>query len=96
MARLSNINSCLLTAKYDWTSSTTSNQETSPTQVFYYQPTRLALVNNDESLYPYNVIETKTKIRGKGKALVLRFESEEGKDFELLGWGLPFEAKTRE
>lgn len=35
---------------------------------------------------PYSVIQTRLKLRGKGRALRLRFESETGKDFSLLGY----------
>lgn len=34
----------------------------------------------------YLVAVSKNKIRGRGKALQLRFTSEEGKEFNLLGW----------
>jgi hypothetical protein len=36
--------------------------------------------------YPYDTIVTRTKIRGKGRVMRLRFESEQGKDFYLIGW----------
>ena len=38
--------------------------------------------------YPDTVVDTRLKIRGKGKSMRLRFESEEGKDFHLLGYGV--------
>jgi hypothetical protein len=38
--------------------------------------------------YPESVITTRLKIRGHGKSLRIRYESEEGKDFILLGWGM--------
>lgn len=37
---------------------------------------------------PETVIRTRLKLRGKGKSVRLRFESEEGKDFVLLGYGI--------
>lgn len=36
----------------------------------------------------YLVAISKNKVRGKGRTLQIRFESEEGKDFQLLGWGI--------
>jgi hypothetical protein len=36
--------------------------------------------------YPYDTIVCRTKIRGKGRVMRLRFESEQGKDFYLIGW----------
>lgn len=37
---------------------------------------------------PSTVINTRLKLRGRGKSVRLRFEGEDGKDFVLLGWGL--------
>ena len=37
---------------------------------------------------PETMIRTRLKLRGKGKSLRLKFESESGKDFILLGYGL--------
>lgn len=37
---------------------------------------------------PETVINTRLKLRGKGKTVRFRFDSEEGKDFVLLGYGL--------
>jgi hypothetical protein len=36
--------------------------------------------------YPNTVIATRLKMRGRGRSMRVRFESEEGKDFNLLGW----------
>lgn len=36
--------------------------------------------------YPYNSIITRNRIRGRGRVLKLRFESETGKDFQLQGY----------
>jgi len=38
--------------------------------------------------YPDSVITTRLKTRGHGRSMRIRYESEEGKDFILLGWGL--------
>jgi len=51
---------------------------------------KLPLFANPSSLstfgYPYDTISTRLKLRGRGKSFKIRFESEEGKDFNLLGW----------
>lgn len=36
--------------------------------------------------YPHSVISTRLKIRGRGRNYNIKFESEAGKDFHLLGW----------
>ncbi len=38
--------------------------------------------------YPESVITTRLKVRGKGRSMRIRYESEQGKDFILLGWGI--------
>lgn len=38
--------------------------------------------------YPTTVIISRLKIRGRGRVVRLRWESEEGKDFHLLGWNM--------
>lgn len=38
--------------------------------------------------YPSSVIATRLKLRGRGRSMRLKFESEQGKDFVLLGHGM--------
>ena len=38
--------------------------------------------------YPESVIATRLKLRGKGRVVKVRFESESGKDFILLGYSM--------
>ena len=38
--------------------------------------------------YPEDVVTTRLKIRGNGRSMRIKYESEAGKDFVLLGWGL--------
>lgn len=93
MAVTSQIYSCKLIGKFDFSNALSSNKET-PSQEVYKLPTLRHTNAGSEDDYPFEVIETKSKVRGNGKALVLRWESTTGKDFELLGWALPFEMTT--
>jgi hypothetical protein len=43
----------------------------------------------------YLVAIARNKIRGRGRALQLRYTSEAGKDFNLLGWGLVITKNTK-
>lgn len=55
-----------------------------------YRLTRPVVVDSGDLSnfdYPETVVSTKLKIRGKGESVRFRFESEEGKDFVLLGYG---------
>ena len=38
--------------------------------------------------YPDTIITSRLKIRGTGRSVRLRFESEQGKDFVLVGYGV--------
>lgn len=38
--------------------------------------------------YPEDVITSRVKIRGHGRSMRVKYESEQGKDFLLLGWGM--------
>ena len=53
-------------------------------------PTNLAVWD-----YPENIVTTRLKMRGKGRNMRLRFESEQGKDFVLLGFGVINATNTR-
>ena len=41
------------------------------------------------------VVVTKNKLRGSGKTLSLKIQSEEGKDMKLLGWSVQAVALTK-
>lgn len=46
-------------------------------------------------VYPDTVVSNRLKIRGKGRQMTLKFESEEGKDFHLLGFDVISNSKGR-
>lgn len=84
--------SLLVSAYWDFRNSTSST----PQQAYRlkYVP-----VVNTSSLntwdYPENVVTTRLKMRGRGRSMRLRFESEQGKDFVLLGFGIISAANPR-
>lgn len=45
--------------------------------------------------YPEEIVTTRLKMRGHGRSMRLRFESEQGKDFVLLGFGVIHAANSR-
>lgn len=49
---------------------------------------------SDTFKYGYEVITTKNRIRGVGKAISMRIYSEAGKDMHLLGWAVKYEGAT--
>jgi len=84
--------SLLVSSYWDFRNSTSST----PQQAYRlkYVP-----VVNTSSLntwdYPENVVTTRLKMRGRGRSMRLRFESEQGKDFVLLGFGIISAANPR-
>jgi hypothetical protein len=51
--------------------------------------------NLDVFDYPESVITSRLKVRGTGRSVRIRYESEEGKDFLLLGWGVIYGRNPR-
>jgi len=76
--------SCTLTVKWDL--SKDSSRWSDPMQIYRLINYPVPNPNNLTFNYPYDTIVSRTKIRGKGRVLRMRFESEQGKDFYLIGW----------
>lgn len=87
----SDVYSCMLTLKYDWSiDSALSGKWGTPQEAYKLSTRRLARVNFQEAAYPFKIIETKLKARGSGNVVVLRYESTEGKDFQLNARVTPY------
>lgn len=84
--------SCFMQARWHWADSETSGKWTTSEQV--YRLNRFLPSEPGVFDYGFDVIQTKNQVRGKGHALSLRFSSEQGKDFHLLGWSTPFSSIT--
>jgi hypothetical protein len=87
--------SCVLTSKWEWTTTGTANRWSDPQQVYRFRAPFIAGASLDPFDYDYSVITTRSKVRGKGKAVSFRFESEAGKDFQLLGWAIEYTAGAK-
>lgn len=62
---------------------------TTPQQAYRLKQTVVVNPNDlTEFDYPESVITTRLKLRGHGRSMRIRYESEPGKDFLLLGWGV--------
>lgn len=79
--------SCFLRAKWHWSDSVNSGRWSDEDQIYRLQ--NFLPVEAGAFDYGYDVIQTVSQVRGKGRALSLRFRSETGKDFHLLGWSIP-------
>lgn len=62
----------------------------SPSQQVYRKKYPVVVDPNNLDLYDYpeDVITSRVKLRGHGRSMRLRYESETGKDFILIGWGI--------
>lgn len=85
---------CQMRAKWDWNNSD-DNGRWSPAQQAYrfrrmYMPTGTGAFESGEQ-----VITTKNKMLGRGEALSIRFEQEDNKDMQLLGYTATFSVKGR-
>jgi hypothetical protein len=92
---LNNPSGCIFRAKWDWTNSPSTSKWTAPEQIYRFRREYFPIpVGPSYFDYGYDVIQTIQQVRGKGHALSLRFESETGKDFHLLGWAIPYTGMT--
>lgn len=80
---------CQMRAKWQWSDSETSGRWSDQQQVYRLQRHHIPAGTGTFD-YGFDVIQTINQVRGKGRALQLRFDSETGKDFYLLGWAIPY------
>ena len=65
------------------------NSTSTPQQAYRLKVTPVVDPNNLNSFdYPEDVITTRLKLRGSGRSVRLKFESEQGKNFVLLGYSM--------
>jgi len=83
---LDNQSGCQVQAQWNWTDSANSGKWGTAFQAYRlgrnYTPTGA----EDTFDYGYEVIVTKSKLRGSGRVLSLKISSDDGKDMQLLGW----------
>lgn len=86
--------SCLVTAYWDFADHSNSGKIGTQFQAYrlsrWYIPADAA----DPFNYGQSVITTKNKLRGRGRALSLKFDTEAGKKCIIYGWGVLFTGNT--
>lgn len=86
--------SCMLSTRWDFSDSNKSNKWSRPQQVYRFN--RFFIPDTDEDFgYGHDVIQTKNRVRGTGKALNFVFEAEPGKDLHLYGWAVSMSGRSR-
>lgn len=85
--------SCLVSGRWDWTTNNATGRWSNPQQV--YRLNRFKPIVDGSALdYGYELVTTRTKIRGSGRALSLYFDTEPLKDCHIIGWGLNLTANN--
>lgn len=85
--------SCYMQAKWEWADHSNSGRYSPAIQVYRFKKSYVPSSGTDfDNGFP--VVVTKNKIRGTGRALRLKFTSEEGKDFNFLGMAIAFSGNT--
>ena len=83
--------SCFAQARWEWSDSESSGRWSNEQQAYRFR--RKYIPDNSLDFDDgFPVVRSRLKLRGKGKALSLKFRSEDRKDFRLLGWAIPFHA----
>lgn len=81
---------CLVYGAWDWHESASGNKFSQPQQAYRFRKPKVLEGPTEDVDIPEGIVYTKLKVRGKGRALALRYESEPGKNFVLLGASIPF------
>ena len=91
---LLNPSSLLVTAMWDFANSAKAGKWSRQFQAYKFRQNVLVdpLDLTFDTGYP--IVVTRNKIRGKGRAIQLRFESDGQKDFNLIGWGIIHEGNA--
>lgn len=82
------VSGCLLRSQWEWSNSVNSKKWSPQYQVYRY--VRGFMVGSSADLFDngFEMISTKNKLRGRGKAVSLHFNTEPGKDCRIVGWNL--------
>jgi len=77
--------SCLVQSRWDFTDNSYAGKWGSEFQIYRHLRPFFALgpTTYDDS---YELVITKNKLRGRGKAVQFKFTAEEGKDMKIVGW----------
>lgn len=89
-----NPSSCTMQGRWDWHNSSAGNRFSQERQVYRYR--RFYVPADSDDIYDTGeeIIHTQNKVRGKGSALSLRFNSTPGYNTVLLGYDVVYSAET--
>lgn len=87
-----NPSGCYAQARWDWTDTSSANRWSDPQKVYRYRRPYTPIDSSDSFDNGREILYTKVKIRGRGRALSVRFSSEPRKNFILLGYSIAYTA----
>ena len=87
--------SCLVQAQWNWANSANSGKWGNQFQAYRLLRNYIPSGAGDPFDYGDSVIVTKNKLRGSGKTISLKIQSEAGKDMQILGWGVSAVATSK-
>ena len=93
--QIDNPSSCLVQGQWNWADSANSGKWGNQFQAYRLLRNYIPSGAADTFDYGDSVIVTKNKLRGSGKCLSLKIESEAGKDMKLLGWAISASATSK-
>lgn len=82
---LLNESSCLFRVQWNWSLSELSNKWSRQQQAYKLNPRYFSDSNIDNG---FSIVTTRNKVRGIGRAFAVRFDTEAGKDCQLVGWNM--------
>ena len=80
--------SCLVRSQWDWATSVVSNKWSSSFQAYRYRRPLFIEDISDDFDNGFEVVTSKSKLRGRGRAFSIYFTTEPEKDCRILGWNL--------
>jgi hypothetical protein len=85
---LTNQSSCFVRSQWDFTNTINSNKWGPLFQAYRYTRAFIPATNTNGFDTGYELVTTKNKLRGRGRALSLYMETEPSKNCKIMGWSL--------
>ena len=83
-----NPSSCKLRAHWDWSDNTVSGKITNEQEAYRFRRNYLTGAIGETFITGLPVVTSRTKLRGRGRSLHLRFRTPAKMHTELLGWSI--------
>lgn len=83
-----NTSSCLISSQWDWTDNVVAGRWSSAFQAYRIKRPYFPESFDDEFDNGEPVVVSQSKLRGRGRVVSLKIETEQEKDLQLLGWAM--------